>query len=139
MIVLVKAMKKAEVPDDKTFDAMIEFLRSDSMFAVPFIRINASYWASFAVKVAAGQKTPPNRGAANDAEIVSTLLPYCDAMFLDNHTRSLITDVPKNRQLPYGTRLFSPSSGDQFLAFLDEIINCVPKDHLDLVRDVYGI
>jgi hypothetical protein len=63
MIVLVKAMKKAEVPDDKTFDAMIEFLRLDSMFAVPFIRINASYWASFAVKVAAGQKDAPQSGS----------------------------------------------------------------------------
>ena len=72
MIVLVEAMKKGGIPDEKAFDTMLEFLRSDSMSSVPFNRISASYWASFAVKVGGGQKTPPNGGAANDAEIVST-------------------------------------------------------------------
>ncbi len=37
----------------------------------------------------------PNQGTATDINIVSTLLPYCDAMFVDNKCRALFPTFPE--------------------------------------------
>jgi hypothetical protein len=52
-------------------------------------------FAAIAHRAANGQRKPPNRGMANDIGVVSTLLPYCDAMFIDNGCLSLLQNIPK--------------------------------------------
>src|SRR6202043_3446302 len=98
----------------------------------------AAMFASLAAKAAAGQKEVPNQGTATDINIVSTLLPYCDAMFVDNKCRALLHDIPKTHALPYPCRVFSPNIGPEFIRYLTEIRNSVTPDHLKLVEQVYG-
>jgi hypothetical protein len=115
-----------------------EFLLSRALAVAPFNCIQASLYAVMAAKAAAGQKEPPNRGTAADVNIVSTLLPYCDAMFIDNKCRALLSDIPQTHRLPYSARIFSPSLGNEFLQYLKEIKEaCAPSD-IRLVEEVYG-
>jgi len=110
------------------------------MFAVrPSTRARISLmYASLAKKAAAGQKEIPNQGTATDINIVSTLLPYCDAMFVDNKCRALLRDIPKTHALPYPCRVFSPKTGADFIHYLTEIRDSAAPDHLRLVEQVYG-
>jgi hypothetical protein len=86
-------------------------------------------YASLAAKAAAGQKEIPNQGTATDINIVSTLLPYCDAMFVDNKCRALLQDIPRDYALPHACKVFSPNTGADFIQYLTEIRDSVTPDH----------
>jgi hypothetical protein len=95
-------------------------------------------WASLAKKASAGQKTPPDEGMATDIAVVSALLPYCDAMFVDNKCRSLLKDIPKSHGPGCKCLVFSPKTNDEFFEYLDRIRKDAAPEHLTLVQDVYG-
>jgi hypothetical protein len=115
-----------------------EFFKSGAINEAPFNLIGAAMFASLAAKAAAGQKEFPNQGAATDINIVSTLLPYCDAMFVDNKCRALLRDIPRDYALPYACKVFSPNTGANFIRYLRGIRDSVTPDHLKLVEEVYG-
>lgn len=115
-----------------------EFVASGAMNEAPFNVIGASMFASLAQKAASGQRRPPNQGMANDVAVVSTLLPYCDAMFVDNECRALWQDIPKTHKLSYPCALFSPNIGEDFLHYLEAIRDSATPEHLKLVSEVYG-
>jgi len=117
---------------------LAEFFRSGAINEVPFNLIAAAMYASLAAKAAAGQKEIPNQGTATDINIVSTLLPYCDAMFVDNKCRALLHDIPRDYALPYACKVFSPNTGADFIRYLIEIRDSVTPDHLKLIKEVYG-
>lgn len=117
---------------------LVGFLRSGAMNEAPFNLIGASMYASLSAKAAAGQKEIPNQGTATDINIVSTLLPYCDAMFVDNPCRALLRDIPKEYALPYTCKVFSLKTGADFVRYLTEIRDSVTQDHLKLIEEVYG-
>src|SRR5581483_11380709 len=127
------AFGKAEAPK-----VMAEFLRSGVMNDAPFNVIGASLFASLSQKAAAGQKRPPNQGTSNDVEMLSTLLPYCDAMFVDNECRALWQDIPRDYKLPYQCVLFSPKTGEEFLQYLKAIRDSATPEHLKTVSEIYG-
>jgi hypothetical protein len=127
------AFGKAEAPK-----AIAEFLRTGVMNDAPFNVIAASLFASLSQKAAAGQKRPPNQGTNNDVNMLSTLLPYCDAMFVDNECRALWQNIPRNYKLPYPCALFSPNIGDEFLQYLNKIRDSAPAEHLKIVSEIYG-
>lgn len=129
-------MEENGVP--KARSKLVEFFRSDILSKVPFLQISGSMFAVLAMKAAAGQKKPPNRGTATDVNMVGSLLPYCDAMFVDSACASLISDIPREHRLPYPCRVFSPRSGEEFLAYLNGIRDAMPEEHRDLVRSLYG-
>jgi hypothetical protein len=115
-----------------------DFLNSDAIDGAPFSVIGAAMYASLSRKAASGQNRVPNQGTANDVEIVSTLLPYCDAMFMDNECRALLQDIPKSHALPYRCRIFSYNTGADFIRYLTEIRDSVSREHLSLIEEVYG-
>lgn len=115
-----------------------EFLEWQAMVEAPVSIIGASMLASLAVKAAAGQKELPNQGTATDIRLVSMLLPYCDAMFVDNKTRALLQDIPKKFALPYPCRVFSLNSGADFIRYLIEIRDAATPERLKIVEEVYG-
>ncbi len=117
---------------------LAEFFRSGAINEVPFNLIAAAMDASLAAKAAAGQKEIPNQGTATDINIVSTLLPYCDAMFVDNKCRALLQDIPRDYALPYAFKVFSRNTGADFIRYLIEIRDSVTPDHLKLIEEVYG-
>ena len=95
------------VDKNQSIEMLREFLVSVAIDEAPFSVIEAAMYASLSRKAASGQKRMPNQGTANDFEIVSTLLPYCDAMFMDNECSALWHDIPKSHKLPYPCRMFS--------------------------------
>ncbi len=136
--ILARIVEENGTAVEKARPKLVEFFRSDTLSKAPFLRISASMFAVLAMKAVAGQKEPPNRGTAADVNVVASLLPYCDAMFIDNPSASLLTDIPREHRLPYQCRVFSRRSGDEFLAFLRGIRDTMTNDHRDLVRMLYG-
>ena len=117
---------------------LVEFFRSGLINETPINIIGASMFASLSRKAASGQKKVPNQGTMNDVNIVSALLPYCDAMFMDNPCRALLKDIPRDYALPYPCKVFSPNTGAAFIQYLTEIRDSVSAEHLKLVEQVYG-
>jgi hypothetical protein len=118
--------------------AMRNFFASGAVNEAPFVIISAAMFASLAMKAASGQKKIPNQGTVTDVNIVSTLLPYCDAMFMDNECSALLHDIPRSHALPHRCRVFSLNTGADFIRYLTEIRDSVSPEHLRLVEQVYG-
>lgn len=114
----------------------IEYLRSPSLKVIPFLKISSMMWAAIARKAASGMKRPPSPGMSNDIETISTLLPYCDAMFIDNECRSYLNEL--RGELDFETILFSQNNKREFLDYLDEIKTSISEDQMNFVRGVYG-
>lgn len=124
---------------DSSLQKACEYLLSDDLRYLPFNEINATMYASLARKAGSGQKKPPTRGLANDVRMVSSLLPYCDAMFLDNECAAYLAESPaSDLKGKYATRVFSLSSFADFVDYLDSIEARATDDHRRLVEGVYG-
>lgn len=126
------------VPEDQTIDKTSEFLASSAFAEIPFHKISCSLWAVICAAAGAGQKEPPDQGTAIDNTLVSVLIPYCDAMFIDNRTRALWNNIPKQFRPLVSTRLFSLNNRDEFLEYLDSIDKSATAEHMKTVREVYG-
>jgi hypothetical protein len=117
---------------------ILEFFRSGVIDVAPFNVIASCLWASLAASAAAGQKKVPDEGTPTDIEIVSTLLPYCDAMLIDNGTRALFNKIPSQYRPKYPCQVFSPNDTDSFLAYLKGIRDAADDWHVRTVVSVYG-
>jgi len=120
--------------DQKT----IQYLSDPFIGKCPFLKIASHLWAAIARKASAGQKKPPNRGTNNDIETISSLLPYCDAMFIDNPCAAYLADEPLRTRLSKYGKIFSQHSKEEFIDYLDSIEKTAKSDHLKCVKEVYG-
>ena len=102
------------------------------------MRLQALMFAAIAMRAAQGQKKPPNEGTTTDIDTVAHLLPYCDAMFMDNGCRSLLLDVPTALRPQETAKVFSLNIKTQFLDYLRSILEGISADHLQAIRDLYG-
>jgi len=127
-----------EKVEEEAREKVIAFVKSGAMNETPSNIIAASMYAALARKAAAGQKKLPDEGTATDIRVVSTLLPYCDAMFVDNFCRSLLNEIPRTHKLPYNCAIFSSKTSSDFLQYLSGIRNGVTPEHLELLKEVYG-
>jgi hypothetical protein len=114
------------------------FFRENRIKDAPFNRIASAMHASIAMKAASGQKKPPNQGTVTDIALVSTLLPYCDAMFMDNGCRAILVDVPQSHQQFDTTKVYSLNRRGEFLNYLKGIEAAATPEHLALVAEIYG-
>ena len=126
------------VPAEDLWPKTLEYFNVDVPGRAPFNKISAMLWASIARKAANGQRRPPSRGTVVDIDVLSTLLPYCDAMLVDNECRAFLREEPLKSELRYKTKVFSMNSLNEFLAYLRELRAGIPDVHLDLVHEVYG-
>jgi hypothetical protein len=131
-------LKAHGVNDAEVGDQTLAFLNSDIFRDTPFNRISTRLFAMIAYRAANGQKRPLGRGISNDIDVVSSLMPYCDAMFIDNECRGLLSNIPKKYALGYTTRIFSRSNGDEFLDYIKSIEAAADPTILREVRAVYG-
>jgi len=115
-----------------------EFGKANRIAEAPFVRLQALMFAAIAMRAAQGQKEPPNEGTATDIDTVAHLLPYCDAMFMDNGCRSLLLDVPTALRPPETAKVFSLNVKTQFLDYLRSIRDGISAEHVQAIRDVYG-
>lgn len=132
------AFQKAGVQESDVLDKTAQYLKSSYIKDIPFNKISSMLIAALARKAAAGQKTPPDVGMDYDIKIISTLLPYCDAMFIDNKCHAYLKEKPLCDEINYGTIVFSQNSKEEFLEYLSELEKNASKEHLDKVYEVYG-
>src|SRR6266853_6920509 len=115
-----------------------EFGKANRIAEAPFVKLQSLMFAAIAMRAAQGQKDPPNEGTTTDIDTVSHLLPYCDAMFMDNGCRSLLLDIPTALRPPETTKVFSLNVKTQFLDYLRSIRVGISATHIQAIRDVYG-
>jgi len=114
------------------------YLQSKSFREIPFIKLYSLFYASFARKAGSGQRKNPDRGMTNDLNMLSLLLPYCDVMFIDNQCRGCLEEKDVQERLEYSTKIFSLSSREEFLTYLDELEENIPADFRKRVIELYG-
>lgn len=134
---VIDAFERAGLTEDID-TKVVEYLNSPDLVSIPFFKISAMLYAALARKAASGQLRPPNQGTFYDFNIISVLLPYCDAMFIDNACHTYLTEVPLRDEIKYGTTLFSLNNKDEFLDYLDEIEKNASEEHVSKVAEVYG-
>lgn len=114
------------------------YLQSESFRQIPFLKLYALFYASFARKGGSGQKSPPDRGTTNDLNMLSLLLPYCDAMFIDNQCRSSLEEKDVRDNIDYKTKVFSLNNKEEFLAYLESLEADFPLAYRKKVEEIYG-
>jgi hypothetical protein len=117
---IVEVLREKGTADKDIVPRLKTFLDSNEFKDYPASRIAALVWAAAGRAAASGQKEPPNRGTGNDIKVL-TLLPFCDAMFVDNGCRALWEKIPGRYRPSYKARLFSYNTREQFLVYLDQI------------------
>jgi len=114
------------------------FLLRNRIADAPFVKLQSLMFAAIAMRAAQGQKQAPNEGTPTDIDTVAHLLPYCDAMFMDNGCRSLLLDVPNELRPPETAKVFSLNVKGQFLDYLRSIREGISTEHIQAIREVYG-
>lgn len=120
---------------------MSMFLQSEDMLQVPFNRLSALMWAAIADQAAHdATRKPPNKGVVNDIDMISTLLPYCDAMFIDRDMYGLLQYGPLRIEAEkgYPAKIFSTSNKEAFMEYLDGLEKNADPKLLATIREVYG-
>jgi hypothetical protein len=118
---------------------LIEYLHSKYLRDVPAIHISSVLFAGIARKASVGQKEPPNIGTITDINAISSLLPYCDAMFIDNPMAHLLYENPARQELTrYPTKIFCLNKADNFFQYLSEIEQQIDTEHKKIIEDMYS-
>ncbi|MFA5910637.1 MAG: hypothetical protein WC815_17800 [Vicinamibacterales bacterium] len=131
-------MKTKEIKPEDVKDKIDAFLTSDAYKDTPANRLGTLMWAVIAHQAANGRTNPPNKGMSTDIDTVSTLLPYCDAILVDRECAALVGNIPKKFSPGFGTRIFSPATKTEFLAYLKQIETEADKAVVAAVKEVYG-
>ncbi len=75
----------------------------------------------------------------DDISMVSSLLPYCDAIFIDKEIHNLLDFTEVKRMTGnFKVKTFSMKNKDEFLSYLNDIQSTADKKHLKIVKEVYG-
>lgn len=135
--VVQHTLERAGVQPADIWPRTCEYLASDLLDYLPSNRLRASLWAVLASQ-AKDRSEPPNRGMSNDVQMLSTLLPYCDAMLIDRECHGLFKNIPASHRPQYPCKVFSASNKDAFLEYLREIEASVSTEHMTTLRDLYG-
>jgi hypothetical protein len=139
LVQLIKTeLRAAGVREEYLHRVTVGFLNSPTLKEIPAIKVSSMLWAAIARKAAAGKKEPPTRGTGNDINTISSLLPYCDAMFVDKECWTYLNEQPLARELNAIGRVFSLANKEQFLDYLDDVKNSASPEHLRLINEIYG-
>jgi len=131
-------LREKRIKKEELNSKLGKFLRSQIFEDTPYIKISSMLYAAMARQAASGRKKLPTRGFMTDVKIISTLLPYCDAMFIDNECRNFLTERPLCDEISYGTKVFSLADKNEFISYLENIKSKASKGHLKKVEEVYG-
>ena len=128
---------RAQWGDTQCFQKLDEFLRSAQFASMPQVRIKAVLAAAVA-GIPGGKGRKPKKGDVYDLEAISSYMPYCDAMLLDNEMRSLGCQSNVHLDRDYETKLFSAKTFRNMLDWLDDVEESMPSHVRQIVSDVYG-
>lgn len=113
-----------------------------ALLEVPYLKISSIMLGGLARFAGLGEYKQPPKSAA-DIEFISSYLPYCDAMFVDLQSRRLIKELPKNapplmKLDEYTTKVFSIRQSDDFLKYLDNLLENIPPEVQESIKDMEG-
>jgi len=119
---------------------VLSYLRSERLEQVPFNEIYSAFWGVIAYQISkGGRKKAPNVGMFTDIEMVSTLMPYCDAIFIDKDMHSILNFGPSRKIVSkHKTKIFSLTNVTSFFSYLEKIENKASKKHILTVKETYG-
>jgi hypothetical protein len=135
---LKRILGERGVPDQEQLTNIAKFLKSEQAQQMPWLQIAGGMLAALAVKASLHQAPNPDAGMITDLNTVATLLPYCDAILIDNHCADLLCDATEHVPLEYEARVFSTRNRGELLDWLDELEAAADPEHLALVEDLYG-
>lgn len=132
-----KGMSQEEIPET----IARYFTDVDALLEVPVIRISSVMFAGWAHLAAMGKKKTPKSSA--DVQFISSYLPYCDALFVDIESGTILREFPKDtpeylRLKEFSPRVFTLNEKDRFLDYLDEIVASIPEEQAAILRDMNG-
>jgi hypothetical protein len=115
------------------------FFESTSFSSVDWVKITSHMFAYVAQQAAKqGRNKLPTPGFGYDVLAISSYMPYCDAMFIDNECQTMLSQNPVRDRLCYPAKLFSTKTVDAFLGYLHEIASKAHSEHLKIVASIYG-
>jgi hypothetical protein len=139
---IVKTLRdRAEIAGHRSEDGLrmaLEFLRTPIAMDAPANDIAALLMAAIARRAASGQRRPPSRGMWSDIMAISSYLPYCDVMFVDDECATLLGEGPLKERINYPTKIFSNRTRENFLSYLAGLESEAGPGHRDRVVAVYG-
>ncbi len=121
-------------PDDK-LEAIRAFFESQHFALVPCEWLSARMFATLKGLVRDGSFTNKKKAESKfsgffyDVQHISTYAPYCDAVFLDDPMRDLLSRPTVGLTRQFGTRVFSLSNLDDFMDWLDSVENSMTDEH----------
>lgn len=124
--------------DDNALLKIVEYLNSNHFKEVSYLKISSMLYASIAKSAANGRKNPPSPGMDNDIEVISCYSGFCDAIFLDKECHTYLNQEPLKKELGLGSKVYSVNNKNDFLAYLQSILDNCPKSHIELINEVYG-
>lgn len=134
-----KLFKEAGVPDAELTERVRAFWDWDGNKEQPNGKILAYMLAALADQFAHGRKKKPSAGFLNDVSAIASYAPYVDAMFVDIECDQLLQNNRCQESLKYRAKIFSLNSGDEFIAYLQAIIDGTPDDVRRYASTIYGI
>jgi len=136
--ILKRTLGERGVPVDQQLSKIAEFFTSEDARQVPWLQIACGMLAALAVKASLQQAPSPDAGMLTDLNTVATLLPYCDAIFIDNRCADLLREATERVPLDYEASVFSTGNREELLDWLDELESAADPEHPALVEEVYG-
>jgi Zn ribbon nucleic-acid-binding protein len=117
------------------------FNDANALLEIPKIRISSVMFAGLARRAQLGKKKPPK--SLVDVNFISSYLPYCDALFVDIESRSLLKELPREtpedlRLKNFPARVFSLNQREDFLDYLDEVVANIPPEQITALKDLNG-
>jgi hypothetical protein len=127
------------IPPQKQTETACDFFHSTDFSDIPSVKVSALMFAAVAEKAAhQNQKNPPDQGFAKDVAAISTVLPFCDAVFVDKGCWTILTQNPVRDRLGFATRVYSANNRADFLDYLDGIGRSASSEHIGALKEVYG-
>lgn len=114
------------------------FFNDAALARVPFLRLSCGLLAALATEISQGRGRDPDRGMVHDVNFVSTLLPHCDAMLIDDRAKRLLDLADAHLHFGYDVAVFSTRTRGDLLEWLLELERGIPAHHHDLIAEVYG-
>lgn len=126
--------------EDQKLQTIASYLKSPEFNMLPFNVIASALWSAIEYQASTGgRQNPPNVGMMNDIDMISILLPYCDAMIVDRDMYSILNFGPVKKILKnYPAKVFSLSNKTELFDYLEKIKKGASKNHFKLIEKIYG-
>ena len=142
MEALMNTARASGIVEENLFLTILKYLSdANALLEVPCLKISSVMFAGLARSASLGEKKPPK--STVDVQFISSYLPYCDAMFVDKQSARMIRELPSSapehlRLNHYKAKIFTLNERDDFLQYLEDVVNQLSAEQIEALRDVEG-